>query len=78
MPRFLEALADGHIVQQNSCLHGNANFDSILTMGNGMLKIWDTGNARIFNYERGRIHDYGAWYVRILLLMYSIPGAYSR
>jgi len=70
MPRFLEELSDGHI-SQNSCLHGNANFDSILTWGNGMLSIWDSGSARIFNYKRGRIHDYGACSVRQLLLGYD-------
>ena len=65
-----EELSGGHITQ-NSCLHGNANFESILKMGNGMLRIWDSGNARIFNYERGRIHDYGACTVRQLLFGYD-------
>jgi len=36
-----------------------------------MLRIWDSGNARIFNYKRGRIHDYGACTVRQLLLGYD-------
>ena len=36
-----------------------------------MLNIWDCGSARIFNYQRGRIHDYGACTVRQLLLGYD-------
>ena len=31
-PRFMEELSDGHVTQ-NSCLHGNANFRTILQMG---------------------------------------------
>lgn len=70
LPRFLEAISDNHIIQ-DSCLHGNANLNTILTWGNGMYRIWGSGAARIFNYHRGRIHDFGACSVQQLLLGYD-------
>jgi hypothetical protein len=36
-----------------------------------MYKIWNKGTARIFNYHRGRIHDFGACTVPQLLLGYD-------
>lgn len=52
---------------QESCLHANANFATILIWGNGMYTIWNSGTARIFNYHRGKIHDFGACTVQQLL-----------
>lgn len=58
LPRFMEALSDGQI-SQNSCLHGNADFSSMLVSGNGMYKIWkSSGTARINDYKN--LHDFGA------------------
>jgi len=69
LPRFMEALSDGHI-QQNSCLHGGASLKSILVSGNGMYKIWQTGSARIEEQD-GSIHDFGACTVAQLLFGYD-------
>jgi hypothetical protein len=38
LPRFLEAISDGHI-EQNSCLHGDSNLHSNLVTG-GMYQLW--------------------------------------
>jgi hypothetical protein len=56
---------------QESCLHPNANFASILIWGNGMYTIWNSGTARIFSNHRGKIHDFGACTVKQLLLGYD-------
>jgi hypothetical protein len=69
LPRFMEALSDYHLTQ-NSCLHGDANLESILNTGNGMYSIWKTGSARVFNYDKN-IHDFGACTVRQLLFGYD-------
>lgn len=68
-PRFMEALADGHLTQ-NSCLHGDANLQSILLTGNGMYQIWDSGAARVFS-DDATIHDFGACTVKQLLFGYD-------
>jgi hypothetical protein len=39
LPRFLEAISDGHI-EQNSCLHGDSNLHSILVTGSGTFQLW--------------------------------------
>jgi hypothetical protein len=36
-----------------------------------MFNLWDTGNARIFNFHKGRLHDYGACTVKQLLFGYD-------
>lgn len=59
LPRLLEAMADGKL-EQNSCLHGNADFSSHLWYGNGMHTKWMTGAARIWEIEDYEIYDYGA------------------
>lgn len=69
-PRFLEAISDGHVEQQ-SCLHGNANLHSILVMGNGMYKHWLSGSARIANNDSYKIYDFGACTVPQLLFGYD-------
>ena len=46
LPRLLETLSDGHLTQ-DSCLHGGANFATLVTYGNGMYYKWATGNAEI-------------------------------
>ena len=68
-PRFMESLSNGHLTQ-NSCLHGNANLDSILVWGNGMYKIWNSGAARVYS-DDATIHDYGACTVKQLLFGYD-------
>jgi len=71
-PRFLQTLSNGAIAYQNSCLHGNANLESILTSGNGMYRIWRTGSARIYTTnEDATLHDFGACSVRQLLFGYD-------
>jgi hypothetical protein len=58
-------------LKQDSCLHGNANFQTILTWGNGMYNIWNTGDSRVYNYHHGKINDYGACTVEQLLFGYD-------
>ena len=71
LPRFMEELSDGHL-SQNSCLHGNANFKSLLIMGNGMYNIWLSGSARIDEYRGSEgIRDYGSCTVAQLLFGYD-------
>ena len=36
-----------------------------------MFNLWDTGNARIFNFHKGPIHDFGACTVKQLLFGYD-------
>ena len=64
MPRFMETLSDGRILQQNSCLHGSVSFSTILRKGNGMYQRWKTKKARMDN----GIWDFGACTVPQLLL----------
>lgn len=66
LPRVLEAMAKGNL-QQNSCLHGNADFSSHLWYGNGMWDKWTTGQARIWEIDDAPIYDYGACSVQQLL-----------
>lgn len=68
-PRFMESLSGGTI-QQNSCLHGDANLRTILIWGNGMYKIWRTGSARIFDQDK-TLYDMGACTVAQLLMGYD-------
>jgi hypothetical protein len=65
----MEALSGGHITQ-NSCLHGNANLETILTWGNGMYKIWSAGAARVYNDDY-TVWDFGACTVHQLLFGYD-------
>jgi hypothetical protein len=66
LPRVLEAMGNGNIVQ-NSCLHGNGNFESHLAFGNGMYAKWQTGQARLWD-EYNELYDYGACTPQQLLL----------
>jgi hypothetical protein len=67
LPRVLEAMSAGRF-QQNSCLHGNADFWSHLWYGNGMLDKWTNGQARMWEIEDSEpIYDYGACSVQQLL-----------
>jgi hypothetical protein len=65
-----ERISAGHL-KQDSCLHGNANFKTILTWGNGMYNIWNNGDSRIYNYHNGQINDFGACTVEQLLFGYD-------
>ena len=62
LPRFVEALGDGHIVQ-DSCLHGSLSLGSLLKKGNGMANKWQTEQARMDN----GLYDFGACSVPQLL-----------
>lgn len=64
-PRFMASLS-GNTLTQQSCLHGDATLSSILVSGNGMYKIWDTGNARVYN-DVNTIFDFGACTVKQML-----------
>ena len=64
LPRFLEALSGGKI-QQDSCLHGALNLETISLKGNGMYKTWKTESAFIEEYG---VYDYGACTVVQLML----------
>lgn len=66
LPRVLEAMAKGNL-EQNSCLHGNADFSSHLWYGNGMWDKWTTGQARIWEIDDVPVYDYGACSVQQLL-----------
>ena len=50
LPRLLEAMSGGKL-SQDSCLHGDASFESHLRYGNGMLEKWNTGQARMWNVD---------------------------
>ena len=71
LPRLLEAMAQGRL-QQESCLHGNADFSSHLWYGNGMYQKWQTETARIRDtsteeQEGDPLYDFGACTVQELL-----------
>ena len=72
VPRMMMELSDGKI-SQDSCLHGGADFTSILTSGNGMGNIWNSGSARINDNsdESKGLHDFGACTVHQLLFGYD-------
>ena len=66
-PRFMEKLSDGHI-QQNCCLHGNANLTSMLQFGSGMYDKWQTGPAMVEDdILYSDVYDYGACSIQQLL-----------
>jgi hypothetical protein len=69
-PRFLSTLSGGRIEHQESCLHGDATLSSLLVSGNGMYKMWDTGNARVYS-NATTIHDFGACTVAQMLAGYD-------
>jgi hypothetical protein len=69
-PRFVTTLSGGRISHQESCLHGDATLSSLLISGNGMYRIWDTGNARVYN-NVSTIHDFGACSVPQMLTGYD-------
>lgn len=50
LPRLLEAMSGGKL-SQDSCLHGDASFESHLRYGNGMLEKWNTGQARMWDVD---------------------------
>jgi hypothetical protein len=58
LPRLLEAMSGGKL-SQDSCLHGDASFESHLRYGNGMLEKWNTGQARMWDVdEKEAAKDY--------------------
>jgi hypothetical protein len=78
MPRVMQALSDNHI-HQNSVLHPGGSLGSLLATGNGMYKIWQTGEAEIGggyryyeNYGGDRImYDFGLCTVAQILQGYD-------
>ena len=68
-PRFMEAISGGHVIQ-NSCLHEDASFYTLLQSGNGMLKKFNTEAARIDDSSSG-FFDYGACTVHQLFFGYD-------
>jgi len=69
LPRLMERLGDGHI-NQDSCLHGDADLNTILLWGNGMYPKWMTGNARAGMSDRTQ-YDFGACSVPQMLFGYD-------
>jgi hypothetical protein len=68
-PRFMEVISSDHIVQ-NSCMHEDATIVNLLQSGNGMLKKFNTNNARIGG-SSSKLFDYGACTVHQLLFGYD-------
>lgn len=68
-PRFMEVISADRIVQ-NSCLHEDATIANLLYSGNGMLKKFNTNNARIGG-SSSTLFDYGACTVHQLLFGYD-------
>ena len=67
-PRLMEAIS-GYHVTQNSCLRGGASLSTIVELGNGMMKKFNSSNAKTGSGE----YDIGAPSVYDLLL-----GNYSQ
>lgn len=65
LPRVVEALSEGKLQRQDSCLHGATSVTSLLQRGNGMYYHW--GNTSL----DGEFPDFGACTVRQLLLGYD-------
>ena len=62
LPRVMEALSEGKIQRQDSCLHGSLSVITLLQKGNGMYNHW--GNS---SHDYGDFPDFGACTVRQLL-----------
>lgn len=74
LPRFVENIAAGGNVYQDSCLHNSASILEIIMTGNGMWSKWATKNAMIggvkFETSKGNteyLYDMGACSVPQLL-----------
>jgi hypothetical protein len=74
LPRFVEKIAAGGNVYQDSCLHNSASILEIIMTGNGMWSKWATKNAMIggvkFETSQGKteyLYDMGACSVPQLL-----------
>jgi hypothetical protein len=66
LPRVIEAMSEGKIQRQDSCLHGALTVTSLLQKGNGMYTHW--GNSTHVDDD---FPDFGACTVRQLLLGYD-------
>ena len=65
LPRVMEALSEGEIERQDSCLHGALSVTSLLQRGNGMYNHW--GNST----KDEEFPDFGACTVLQLLMGYD-------
>eukprot|EP00536_Pseudo-nitzschia_multiseries_P014228 jgi/Psemu1/37972/gm1.37972_g len=72
LPRVVEAMSDGKIARQDSCLHGSLTVTSLLQKGNGMYIFWgDSGNSDRGDADDDGFPDFGACTVPQLLLGYD-------
>ena len=57
-PRFLESIARGRIINQDSCFHGGATLKSLLKQGNGMKYKFRSPNALCLSgkYENTKVY----------------------
>jgi len=70
VPRLLETIADGQVIQ-DSCLHAGGSLAALLMTGNGMYKRWQT-NSAIITTDNGYngysvTYDFGACTVHQML-----------
>jgi len=63
VPRFMEALS-GHLITQNSCLHGGGSISSVIKRANGMHPQFRTTNSIVTTFKNYTIYDFGACTVR--------------
>jgi len=66
LPRVMEALSEGKIERQDSCLHGGLTVTSLLQKGNGMYNHW--GNP---THSDDAFPDFGACTVLQMFLGYD-------
>lgn len=59
IPRLMEAVSEGHIMQ-DSCLHAGGSLAALLVTGNGMYGRWSTDEAMIYSDEDYN-EDYGGY-----------------